>query len=712
MPKRSRKITKKKTSKQTVFTRYMLVVAVFIFWIGAIGVRLVHLQVNQHEWLRERALEQRSYEHKSKMLRGTIFDRNERALAMSIKVNSLYADPTEIEDVDAAARELAGILKISKKEIAADLKEGKEKNRRFVWIARKLDEEKYEEVNKILTAAKNAGKTDEKTAEKTGEETNGKTVENPAKENKEENKPKLKGLYWREEQKRSYPYKNLAAHIIGFTNSEHLGLAGVEMSQEEILKGEIISRLRERDRLGRVYDEEEPVEREPPKDVVLTLSSSIQFKTEEALAKGVKNSRSKSGKAIVLDPKTGEILAMANFPSYDPNEFQKLDPSEFKNKVIQDNYSPGSVFKLITYGAALEENLIAPEQTIDCGGGTITVGGHTFKDSHAVGNVSYTTAFAHSSNVGAIKTGMAVGKERFYKYARKFGFGEKTGIQLPAEAGGILRSPERWNGDSLASMSIGYEIGVTALQSAAAFATIANDGVRVQPHIIKEIRQSNGKIVSTNNPEKERIVSAETARDLRLMLREVVLEGTAKTAQLVGYTSAGKTGTAWKYDPKIKAVNRNKYVSSFIGFAPADDPRVVIAVIMDEPQGALRNGGQVAGPVFREIAEQVLPELNVKPDGTMPRDFSIDDESFDEIQDENPVETLAAENQGESSNEKATEKKSARTRSDEDAGRDGKDGGKSEGGGGAPAPGRKEKSMVDSRQRKSEGRERKEKFET
>lgn len=606
MPGRKRKTAKtRKKPTHSVFTRYMLIVAVFIFWIGAIGVRLVHLQVNQHEWLREQALEQRSYEYKSKMLRGTIYDRTERALAMSIKVKSLYADPTRIEDIEGTAARLAPILKLNKKELIRDLRSGKENERQFVWIARKLDEEVYEKINEEL-AVEDIKKYD---------------------------LPKYPGLHWQEEQKRSYPYKTLAAHIIGFTNSEHVGLAGIELSQEEVLKGEVVSRLRERDRLGRVYDETES-EREPPRDVVLTISNSIQFKTEEALARGTRRARARAGKAIVLDPKTGEILAMANFPSYDPNEYRRLEPSDFTNHVIQDNYSPGSIFKLITYGAALEEGLIDPSARIDCGEGRITVGGHTFRDSHAVGTVSYTEALAHSSNVGAIKTALLVGKDRFYRYAREFGFGERTGIRLPAETGGILRSPEKWNGDSLASMSIGYEIGVTALQSAVAFATIANDGVKVQPHIIKEIRKPDGKTVSVTEPEKERVVSAETARELREMLRQVVLDGTARTAQLNGYTSAGKTGTAWKYDPRIKAVNRDKYISSFIGFAPVDNPRVVIAVVIDEPRGALRNGGQVAAPIFREIAEQVLPELNVTPDGTIPEEAPADGEADED--NENP----------------------------------------------------------------------------
>ncbi len=583
---------------QMVFTRFMLIVAFFIFWIGAIGVRLVHLQVSEHKSFRERALNQRRDVIKSKLLRGTIFDRNDRPLAMSLKVSSLYVDPAEVSDVDALARSIGKVLKQNPKIIARRINDGKKDDKRFVWIARKLDKDLVDEVNEKL-ANEDINKND---------------------------LPKAEGLHWSEEQKRSYPYKTMAAQVIGFSNSDDLGQAGIEMSQEDALRGEATKTWRERDRLGRVYDEW-GAEREEPKDVVLTISNSIQYKVEEALARGAKRVNAKKGKAIVLNPKTGEILAMANYPSFDPNEIQKLKPGMWNNHAIQDNYAPGSVFKLITYGAALEEKLIRPNDQIDCGNGTITIARHTFSDSHAVGRVSYTDAFAQSSNVGAIKTATKVGKESFYKYARNFGFGSKTGIELPAETSGLLRPPNTWNGDSLASMSIGYEIGVTALQSATAFATIANDGVKIQPHIVKEIRKANGEIVSTTTPKKVQVVSTGTARTLRMMLQQVVLDGTAKRAQLNGYTSAGKTGTAWKYDADLKAVNRNKYVSSFIGFAPADNPEIVIAVVMDEPQGSERYGGQVAAPVFKEIAEQVLPELNVVPDIRLKDDFVAEQKS-------------------------------------------------------------------------------------
>ncbi len=608
MPRRLRKTTK--NSMQTTFTRFMFIVAFFIFWIGAIGVRLVHLQVNQHDKFRKQALGQRRDVVETKMLRGTIFDRNERPIAMSVEVNSLYADPMEVEDVEGTAKKISEVLRTNWKPIAQRINEGKADEKRFVWIERKLDKEKFDGVNKNLH--------DE--------------------ELKKFSLPKFPGLYWAKEQKREYPYKTMAAHMIGFSNSDDVGQAGIELSQEKLLRGDTIKTYRERDRLGRVYDEWGTEEREEPKDIVLTISNSIQYKVEEALAKGVQRVGGKSGKAIVLNPKNGEILAMANYPSFDPNEYGSLKPGSWKNSAIQDNYAPGSIFKLITYGAALEENLISPEGEIDCGNGTITIAKHTFNDSHAVGKVTYTEAFAQSSNVGAIKTAMKVGEKTFYKYARDFGFGEKTGIRLPAETTGLLRSPKTWNGDSLASMSIGYEIGVTALQSVAAFATIANDGVKIQPHIVKEIRNADGNVVSTIEPKRVKVVGKETAKELREMLKQVVIDGTARAAQINGYTSAGKTGTAWKYDEKTKSVDRNKYIASFIGFAPADDPEIVIAVVIDEPKGSSRYGGQVAAPVFREIAEQVLPELNVVPDGFLRDDSQIREEASKTKADEEAME--------------------------------------------------------------------------
>ena len=593
----SRAKRKKKTNpRQTAFTRFTLIVAVLVLWMGGIGVRLVHLQVTQHEWLKERAEGQRQDVKRSKLPRGTIFDRNEHALAMSVRVKTLYADPTAMDDTKNAAKAIAKVLNAKESELAKQLSEAKADEKRFLSLAKGLDEEAVQKINKALEDA---------------------SIRKP-------DLPRFAGLHWREDQKRSYPYNTLASHVIGFSNADGVGQAGIEQSQNDILFGAVIKRLQERDRLGRVYDETVS-EKEPPKDIVLTISMPIQYMTEQALQKAVEASSAKSGTAIVIDNKNGEILALANYPTYDPNKLNAITAETLSNAAIQGVYSPGSAFKLVTYSSALERKLITPDAEIDPGNGTIEVAKHKFTDSHAIGRVTYAKALAQSSNVCAIKTGLRVGKEGFYETLKNFGFGKPTGIELPAETGGIVRAPERWNGDSLASMSIGYEIGVSALQMATAFATIANNGVRIQPHIIKEIRQSDEQIMRAAQPETRQVVSAETARDMRKMLREVVISGTAKRAQLNGYTSAGKTGTAWKFDEKLKKVNSAKYVSSFIGFAPAEDPAVTIAIVMDEPKVGGRDGGQVAGPVFRDIAQQILPELNVKPEGYVAQETSTDD---------------------------------------------------------------------------------------
>lgn len=576
-------------------TRFLLIVGFFAIWFLGVTVRLVHLQVNQSEWLREKAVDQRQDTKRSKLLRGTIYDRDGRPLAMSIKVKTLYADPTEIADVADAAKTIAKITKVDAAQLAKQLTEAKAKNKRFVPVIKKVDEETVARLNKSL-AMDGVKKADS---------------------------PQFTGLHWSEDQARSYPYGTLAAQVIGASNNDDAGIAGIEQSQDDILHGAVISRRVERDRLGRIYDEVTE-DREKPGDVTLTIGASYQHKVEQALESGVKASNAKSGMAIAMNPKTGEILAMANYPTFDPNSIKDAVAGNIANHAIQSVYSPGSVMKLITYGAAREKRLFSLNDTIDAGNGTITVADHPFKDSHHVGNVSYPEAFAHSSNVCAIKTALRVGKDDFYSTLTQMGFGSKTGIELPAETVGIVRSPEKWNGDSLASMSIGYEIGVTALQMATAFATIANDGVRVHPRIIKETKKADEPATRAQVPAETRIFSVEAAKDLRTMLRQVVLTGTGKKAQLNGYTAGGKTGTAWKFNSATKSVDSSKYISSFIGMAPAENPEVVIAVVIDEPKAGGRDGGGSAAPVFRAIAEQILPEMGVAQNGPAVKEMPVE----------------------------------------------------------------------------------------
>jgi cell division protein FtsI (penicillin-binding protein 3) len=571
-------LKKKQNSVQTAFTRFMFVVAIFTVWIGVIGVRLVHLQVTQAEELRDKAVNQRRDEFKDRALRGTIFDRSERALAISLKAKSLFVDPIEIADIDVqpTAYRVAQALNLKPSEVFATIRKAKDNNRRFVWLARKLSEENVSKIN-------NLG---------------------------------LDVLHWKEEQTRSYPHGTLASHLVGFTNSEEVGQAGIELAEEKYLRGETVEISQKKDRLGRVFERSEAEDRKPPKDIVLTIDYGIQYKTEQALAKGVANSNAKSGTAVVMNPKSGEILAMATVPTFDPNKYGEVSADAVKNRAIQDYYTPGSTFKLVTYSSAIEAGLIKPETTIDVSKGFIKVADREITDSHKSGVISYADAFAISSNVAAVRTGLLVGKQNFYDTAVKFGFGESTGIELPAETGGILHPIQNWNPDSLASMSLGYEIGITTLQNASAFATIANDGVRIKPHIIKQIREADGKIIPQNEPEKVQVVTPETARAMRNMMQRVVLAGTGVRAQINGYTVIGKTGTAWKYDDKLKKINQEKFVSSFAGIAPMENSAVVIVVVIDEPRGEARDGGHVAAPVFKEIAEQILPELGVQADST------------------------------------------------------------------------------------------------
>lgn len=564
---------KVKTAAKTNLKRFGLVVALFAFWGAAIGARLVYLQAAQHEFYLSKAVEQRQRERKTKPLRGSILDREGRELAITLEVESLWIDPTEIENPEALSFRLASLIGEKPKTLLSTINEAKQMNRRFMWLARELDKEAAQKIREADVPA----------------------------------------LHWQKEQKRFYPHGKLAAQVVGFANRDDVGQAGIEMTQDKILRGEPNEFLEERDGKGRVLETTELVAGKTPRNIALTLDYAIQYRAEQALAAGVQAARAKGGTAVVLNPKNGEILAMATAPTFDPNAPAEVSPELLQNRAVQTLFEPGSTFKLVTYATALESGAARLSDTINASAGFIKIGERRISDSHAVSkSLSLNEAFARSSNVAAVTIGQKIGKERFHEYIKRFGYGSQTGVELPAETRGRVYPAEKWTADSVASVSIGYEISVTSLQSAAAYAAIANDGVRVQPHLIREIREENGDVIFQAKPESRRVVSPETARAMRQMLETVTEEGTGKKAQLEGYSSAGKTGTARKYDPERRRYAPGKYVGSFVGFAPADDPKIVIAVMIDEPAGAYY-GGEVAAPIFREIAEQVLPELNVAP---------------------------------------------------------------------------------------------------
>lgn len=554
--------------------RFRIVVAVFVFWVIIIGVRLVDLQTTQHAQLASKAVEQRRDKHKTKPLRGSILDRNGRDLAVTLEVETLEVNPTELENLEANAYRLAKVLGKNEREMLKTLSDGRDAKRLSIPLERELEIAKVE-------AIKNLGIK--------------------------------KGLIWRKAQKRYYPNDSLAAHIVGFANREDVGQAGIEATQEKILRGDFGEITTEKDGDGNVYELTKTIS-QPPRSVVLTIDYAIQHTVELALKNGIAAVKAKSGAAVVINPANGEILAMANAPTFNPNHPADAKQENWTNRAVQDFYEPGSTFKLVTYSGSLEEKVVTLDTTIDASAGAIKIGKRTIKDSGRAGVLSLTDALAKSSNVAAITLGQRLGKEKLYDYMRRFGYGSVTGVELPVESRGLMYAPEKWSADSIGSVPIGYEVGVTTLQSAAAFATIANNGVRIAPHIIKELRDENGNVVSQTQPENRRVVSETTARQMRGMLEAVTERGTAKLAQLASYTTGGKTGTAHKFDSAKGKYSESKFVASFVGVAPVNRPAVVIAVMIDEPQAGTHHGGDAAAPIFADIAEQILPALHIAPD--------------------------------------------------------------------------------------------------
>ncbi len=392
------------------------------------------------------------------------------------------------------------------------------------------------------------------------------------------------------------------------------GLGGLERDFDDDLRGipgkELISVDARRKWFSRV---EKPPD--PGQNLVLTIDQTIQYIAEKELQQGMEDTKSIAGTVVVENPRTGEILALANRPTFNPNVFNSVPAESLKNRAVSDIYEPGSVFKIVTYSAALEQHVVTPEDKIDCQHGSIDVFGMKIHDHESLGVVTIAEALAHSSDVAAIKVGMKLGDERLYHYIHDYGFGQQTGIELPGETRGLARPVSRWSKVSIGAISMGQEIGVTPLQTVSLLSTIANDGVYTPPRIVAGELPPDGtpKPVVFHSAQQHRVVSAMTAAQMKKMLEGVVLFGTARRAILNGYTDAGKTGTAQKVDPATGAYSKTKYVASFIGFAPVNSPAITIAVILDSPMG-LHQGGQVCAPVFKRIAEQVLEYMHVPHD--------------------------------------------------------------------------------------------------
>jgi len=554
--------------------RAIVICTIVFFCFFVVFIRLIVLMVFDHEVLSQKA--ERQY-RKIKTLeaqRGSIWDREMRPMALTIETDSLYAVPSKIKGIKDLASKLAPVINTPVARLIEKFLAKKDKD--FMWLMREMDEETARRIDKL--------------------------------KNELELKEEMGILT---EAKRYYPNAQKASHIIGYTNIDDDGLDGVELQYNDYIKGKVKKIQLGKDARG--YSLPKDIEREiPGNNLLLTIDGNLQNIVEREIENAVMTWKAEAAVAIMMDPMTGEILAMANSPTYDSNFAGKVDVDRRRNRAITDLYEPGSTFKVIMAAAAIEEGIVKLDERFDVSKGFIKVPGGVIRDAHRHGVLTFKEVIQKSSNVGAVQIGLRLGEERFYQYIKKFGFGGKTGVDLPGEAKGLLKSPKRWSGRSLASMSIGQEIAITPLQILRAYSAIANGGKLMKPYIVSEIISPSGEIVKSISPKIEgRVVSEETARIMRDILKTVVEEGgTAQKASVVGNLVAGKTGTAQMVDPETGRYSKDDYVSSFIGFVPADNPRIALIVVVYKPRGA-RYGGVVAAPVFKNIVEHTLVYLDI-----------------------------------------------------------------------------------------------------
>ncbi|MHB1855904.1 MAG: penicillin-binding transpeptidase domain-containing protein [Acidobacteriaceae bacterium] len=569
--------------------RFVALIAVLIVWVAIIAARLVWLQVFRHADYAQRELRQQSRSFQIAPRRGVLYDRNLQPLAMTVLVDSVFAVPSEIADKDAASRQLARIVHQDPEDrftTAHDIDARLHRSRDFAWVARKVDAS-------VAVRVRALG---------------------------------LKGVYFQKEFKRFYPDNQLAAQVLGYVSMDDNGLGGVEHRFDASLHGTPGRVLTAVDARRQSYSS---VDREPTpgENLVLTLDDHMQFIAEKALENAIARTHSARGTIVVQDPNTGQILALAIRPTFDPNEIHAIRSSMLRDPAVSDIYEPGSVFKLVTYSAAINEHLTNPDEVVDGQGGKIVVAGRLIHDWHSFGRITVREALEHSSDVCAIKIGLRLGDQRFYDYIRAYGFGQRTGIQLPAETRGLLRPPDRWSASSIGSLAMGQEIGVTPIQAITMISTIANGGEYLPPSIVLERTadfSGNPHLVAAAfHPEDgvsdtlpagaHRVVTTMTAAEMRSMMESVVLAGTGKFVELNGYSAGGKSGTAQKVDPGTHTYSKTDYIASFGGFAPVNHPAISVLVVLDSPRGG-HHGGEVAGPVFGEVVQQILEYLGIPHD--------------------------------------------------------------------------------------------------
>lgn len=538
--------------------------------------RMFQLQVLKKEQLYKLAAQQHHVQIPLVPKRGTVYDDKNNELAVSIEVDSVYADARKIEDVRKMVNELASILQIDREELKQRLKS----RRSFEWIQRKISSKEVEQIKAL----------------------------------------QLPGIHFLKENRRFYPNSQLAAHLVGFVGLDSKGLEGIEYQYDALLNGTNHVMTTARDALGReIAIGKGPFKKEDHyRNIVLTIDKPIQHITETELGRGVEKWGAKGGVAIAMDPFTGRILAMASYPTFNPNEFIQYRSKNWRNRAISDVFEPGSLFKAFLAAAALEEQVVRPSDSFFCENGSYTVYDRTIHDTSKHGWLTFQQIIKFSSNIGASKVGEKMGKDRYYRYISAFGFGEKTRVGLPGEGKGIVRHPRYWPPVALDTISFGQGVSVTGIQLVTALSAIANGGSLMKPYVVEKIINEKGEVVQSFQPEVVRkVISEETAKKVTALLKATTEKGgTGEEAVPAGYEIAGKTGTAQKVDSLLGGYYEDRYLSGFMGFAPAEEPKLVLLVVIDEPQGN-NYGGVVAAPIFRAIIEKVLSYLHVVPKGTM-----------------------------------------------------------------------------------------------
>ena len=544
--------------------RSIFVLLLFLFLPFCICVfRLYYLQVVKSTYLQDLANRQHTTYYKTTPKRGIIYDRKEKELAINFDVPSCYANPRKITDFEGTASKLAELLNMKEESILKKL----HKDKAFIWIKRHIS----------TNCAQNIEKAN------------------------------IEGVGLIKESRRFYPNQILASHILGFVGIDNEGLEGLELYYNDYLQGVPGLSIISKDAKGRTIKANE-YQITPVLDgynILLTIDRFIQYIAERELDKVYHKYKAKSASLIIMDPSNGEILALCNRPTFNPNDFGNYDPATRRNRAICDIFEPGSVFKIVTATCALEEKVVSLDDKIYCEEGRYKVYNHILHDYKPFKQLTFEDIIKYSSNIGVVKVAQRLDEDILYDYIKRFGFGQKTGVDLPGEEEGIVKSPSNWSRVSISAIPIGQEIAVTPLQMLVAMSAIANDGLMVKPHLVKCIINSYNECVKKFKPEPlKRVCSKETSDKLKEILAKVVESGTGKKAKIAGYSICGKTGTAQKVKPQ-GGYSHSKFIASFCGFMPKDNPQIAMIVVVDEPK-PIYYGGSVAAPVFKNVAEEVI----------------------------------------------------------------------------------------------------------